>query len=58
MHIPAGRHEIVMTFDPDSIHVTGGVAYACVTIIYLLLLLALFIQWRRELSRHGAEPLV
>ncbi len=58
MHIPAGRHEIVMTFDPDSLHVAGGVAYACVTVIYMLLLLALFIQWRRELSRHGAEPLV
>ncbi|MDE6333697.1 MAG: hypothetical protein K2L77_03520 [Muribaculaceae bacterium] len=58
MHVPAGRHEITMTFDPDSIHVTGGIAYACVTVIYILLLLALFIQWRRELSRHGAEPLV
>lgn len=58
MHIPAGHHDIAMTFDPDSIHVTGGVAYACVSIIYILLLLALFIQWRRELSRHGAEPMV
>lgn len=40
--IPAGRHEIVMTFDPDSLHVTGGIAYACVTLIYILLLAALF----------------
>lgn len=47
MRIPAGRHEIVMTFDPDSLHLTGGVAYASVTLIYLLLLLALFVEWRR-----------
>ena len=47
MAIPAGEHEIVMTFDPDSLHVTGGVAYACVSLIYLLLLGALFIEYRR-----------
>ena len=46
MAIPAGRHEIVMTFDPDSLHTTGGVAYASVSIIYLLLLLAAFIEIR------------
>ncbi len=47
MHIPAGRHEIVMTFDPESLHYTGGVAYASVSIIYILLLLAAFVEWRR-----------
>ena len=51
MHIPAGRHEIVMTFDPDSIHTTAAIAYACVTIIYLLLLAALFIEYRRVATR-------
>ncbi|MDE6288810.1 MAG: YfhO family protein, partial [Muribaculaceae bacterium] len=44
--IPAGRHEIVMTFDPDSLHVTGGVADASVTLIYLLLRGAMFAAWR------------
>lgn len=47
MHIPAGQHTIVMRFDPDSIHTTSAVAYACVSIIYILLLGALFIEWRR-----------
>lgn len=46
--IPAGHHDIVMTFDPDSLHTTGGVAYACVSIIYLLLLAALFVEYRRR----------
>ncbi|MDO5394773.1 MAG: YfhO family protein [Bacteroidales bacterium] len=42
MRLPAGKHTVVMTFDPDSLHVSGSVAYACVTIIYLLVTLALF----------------
>lgn len=48
LSLPAGRHEIVMEFDPDSLHVTGGVAYACVSIIYMLLLAAAFVEWRRQ----------
>ena len=48
MHIPAGKHEIEMTFDPDSIHVTAGIAYAAVSIIYILVLLALFVEYRRR----------
>ena len=48
LSVPAGRHEIVMTFDPDSLHATGAVAYASVSIIYLLLLAALFVEYRRR----------
>lgn len=40
--IPAGSHEITMTFSPDSLRTTGAVAYACVSIIYLIALLAIF----------------
>lgn len=42
LRVPAGSHKIEMVFDPDSIHVTSGIAYGCVTLIYLLALLALF----------------
>lgn len=42
MRLPAGEHEVVMTFDPDSLHVTGHIAYASVSVIYLLVLLAIF----------------
>lgn len=48
MAIPAGVHDISMTFDPDSIHTTATVAYACVTLIYLLLLASLFVEARRR----------
>lgn len=42
LKLPAGKHQIVMTFDPDSIHTTSAVAYAAITLIYLLVALALF----------------
>lgn len=48
MAIPAGSHDITMTFDPDSIHVSEGVAYACVSLIYLLLMASIFLEARRK----------
>lgn len=42
LRVPAGSHKVSMTFDPDSIHNTTTAAYICVTLIYLLLLAALF----------------
>lgn len=47
IRVPAGKHTVVMTFDPRSLHVTGGVAYAAVSLIYLLCLLALFVGLTR-----------
>ncbi len=41
MRLPAGEHEVVMTFDPRSLHVTDSVAKAAAGAIYLLLLLGL-----------------
>lgn len=43
LEIPAGSHEIVMTFDPQSIHTCSAIAYACVTLIYMLCLGGIFI---------------
>lgn len=45
LRVPAGRHTVTMTFDPQSIHTTSTVAYICVTLIYLLLALALFTEY-------------
>lgn len=41
MVIPAGTHEIVMTFDPQSVHTTVSVATVAIIIIYLLSLTAI-----------------
>ncbi len=35
MRIPAGSHEITMTFDPPSLHATGTVATIAIILIYL-----------------------
>ena len=43
MRLAPGKHEIVMTFDPQSIHVTSTIAYACITVLYLLALLSMFV---------------
>ncbi|MCM1033267.1 MAG: hypothetical protein NC405_05865 [Odoribacter sp.] len=48
--IPEGSHDITMTFDPDSLHITGNIAYASVSLIYMLLLAAMFIEYRRIAS--------
>lgn len=45
LHVPSGRHTVTMTFDPQSIHTTSTIAYICVTIAYLLLVLALFTEY-------------
>lgn len=44
--VPAGTHRIELSFDPDSVATTSSVAYACVTLIYLLLAAAAFIAFR------------
>ncbi|MCD8387761.1 MAG: YfhO family protein [Bacteroidales bacterium] len=51
MAVPAGQHEITMVFDPDSLHTTSTVAYACVTLIYLWVIggvLAAFLRREEE----------
>ncbi len=46
--LPAGSHTVTMTFEPASIRVSSSVAYACVTLIYLLVLAGIFVESRRE----------
>ena len=50
MRVPAGKHKVEMVFDPDSLHVTGNIAYACVTLIYLLVAASLFMIVRPAIS--------
>lgn len=41
LRLPAGGHDIVMRFDPQSIHTTEAVAHTAIAVIYALLLAAL-----------------
>lgn len=46
--IPAGSHEISMTFNPASVKNSSAAAYACVSIIYLLTAAAIFVETHRR----------
>lgn len=46
--IPAGSHEITMTFNPASVKNSSAAAYACVSIIYLLIAAAIFVETHRR----------
>lgn len=47
LRIPAGHHRVVMTFEPQSIRTCSAVAYACITLIYLLCLAGIFLTVKR-----------
>ena len=35
MYVPAGKHTIEMRFDPKSLHVTEGIAYAALALMVI-----------------------
>lgn len=41
LRVPAGTHEIIMTFDPPSLHATGAAATVAIIVIYIATALAL-----------------
>lgn len=42
INIPAGKHELVMTFDPTSLHETETIAYIAMGILLIVFLLEIF----------------
>ena len=38
IRVPAGKHKIVMCFDPQSVHTTEAIAYAALALLFLLTL--------------------
>ena len=38
IRVPAGKHKIVMRFDPQSVHTTEAIAYAALALLTLLTL--------------------
>lgn len=53
LRLPAGKHTVVMTFDPQSIHVTSSIAYIAITLIYMLCLIAIFFAFTQN---HATQP--
>ena len=36
--VPAGEHEVVMTFDPQTVHITEAIAYSALAVLALMLI--------------------
>lgn len=48
LNVPAGKHEIVMTFDPVSLHTTETIAYIALTLLLLGIVAGIVIGLRRK----------
>ena len=46
--VPAGEHEVIMTFDPQTVHITEAVAYAAWALLALMLVALLGISIYRK----------
>ena len=51
LYVPAGKHTIEMRFDPQSLHVTEGIAYAALALLLLGSLGAVGLAWRQNKAR-------
>lgn len=50
MNVPAGKHTIEMRFDPKSLHVTEGIAYAALALLVIGLMVWVVLS-KRKLAR-------
>ena len=48
LYLPAGKHTVEMYFDPQSLHVTEGIAYAGLSLLAVGALVAVGLGWRRS----------
>lgn len=48
MNVPAGKHTVRFVFDPHSLHVTEGIAYASLAILALGAIVIIVFQFRRR----------
>jgi len=50
--VPAGEHEVVMTFDPQTVHITEAIAYSALALLGLMLIALLaFSLYRSKQNR-------
>lgn len=39
IHVPAGKHQVIMTFDPQTVHTTEAIAYSALAILAAIMML-------------------
>ena len=54
VRVPAGEHVMVMTFDPQTVHITEAIAYAALALLALMLLSLLAYSYYR--SKRASAP--
>lgn len=48
MNIPAGKHEVVMTFDPQTVHTTETIAYVALALLFIGIAVVIFMAWKKK----------
>ncbi|MBR6945017.1 MAG: YfhO family protein, partial [Prevotella sp.] len=48
LKVPAGKHQIVLTFKPKSIHTTETIAYVAGIILLLALLAVCYVEYKKR----------
>ena len=48
LNVKPGKHEVVLTFKPQSVKITETIAYTAYGVLILVILGALFVEWRRR----------
>lgn len=48
LNVPAGKHDVVFTYDPQSVHTTETVAYVSLALLALLCGMACFFTFRKK----------
>ncbi len=51
MNVPAGKHTVEFVFDPQSLHVTEGIAFTALALLAVGVLLAIGLPWYRKAYR-------
>ena len=51
LQVPAGKHEVLMTFDPVSLHTTETIAYIALTLLLLGIVAGVVLHVRRSLGK-------
>ena len=46
--VPAGEHEVIMTFDPQTVHITEAIAYTALALLVLMLIALLAFSFYRK----------
>ena len=48
IRIPAGKHTVIMTFDPQTVHITEAIAYGALAVLVLLLAVFVFLSVKKK----------